>query len=109
MILGGKDKGEDYFPLFEGLKSTFVTGVVLVGESRYKMLDAAGRSGFSNITVTSDFSAAVRIAKMLAEKGGNVLLSPAAASFDMFGGYEERGEVFCRIVEGLYAETETEG
>lgn len=109
MILGGKDKGEDYFPLFEGLKSTFVTGVVLVGESRYKMLDAAGRSGFSNITVTSDFSAAVRIAKMLAEKGGNVLLSPAAASFDMFGGYEERGEAFCRIVEGLYAETETEG
>lgn len=109
MILGGKDKGEDYFPLFEGLKSTFVTGVVLVGESRYKMLEAAGRSGFSEITVTSDFSAAVRIAKMLAPKGGNVLLSPAAASFDMFGGYEERGEAFCKIVEGLYAEAENEG
>lgn len=109
MILGGKDKGEDYFPLFEGLKATPVTGVVLVGESRYKMLEAAGRSGFSEITVTGDFSAAVRIAKMLAPKGGNVLLSPAAASFDMFGGYEERGEAFCKIVEGMYAETENEG
>ncbi len=106
IILGGKDKGEDYIPLFEGLKKTKVTGAVLVGESRYKMLEAAVKCGYKNITVTSDFTVAVKIAAMLAEKGGNVLLSPAAASFDLFSGYEERGERFCRIVEGLYADTE---
>ncbi|PWM76006.1 MAG: UDP-N-acetylmuramoyl-L-alanine--D-glutamate ligase [Bacillota bacterium] len=106
IILGGKDKGEDYAPLFNGLKPTAVKGAVLVGESRFKMLDAALKCDYKNITLTNDFSAAVKIAAMLAERGGNVLLSPATASFDMFGGYEERGETFCKIVEGLYAETE---
>lgn len=101
MILGGKDKGEDYRDLFLKLKETAVSAVVLIGESRYKMLQAASDVDYKNITLTSDFKTAVKIAKMLAERGGNVLLSPAAASFDMFGSYEERGEYFCKTVEEL--------
>ena len=104
MILGGKDKGEDYTFLFEKLKSTAVTGVVLVGESRYKMLQSASDAGYNNVTLTSNFKDAVKIAKMLAEKGGNVLLSPATSSYDMFGSFEERGEYFCQAVEKLDAE-----
>ena len=106
IVLGGKDKGEDYVPLFEGLKATPVAGVVIVGECRYKMLDAAIACGYKNVTVTGDFAAAVKIAGMLAPRGGNVLLSPAAASFDQFSGYEERGEAFCKIVEAMYEEGE---
>ena len=106
IVLGGKDKGENYEPLFDGLKNTAVTAAVLVGECRYKMLEAAIGRDFKNVTVTNAFPAAVKIAALLADPGGNVLLSPAAASFDMFGGYEERGDAFCKIVEGLYAETE---
>lgn len=106
IVLGGKDKGEDYVPLFEGLKATPVAGAVIVGECRYKMLDAAIACGYKNVTVTRDFAAAVKIAGMLAPRGGNVLLSPAAASFDQFSGYEERGEAFCKIVEAMYEEGE---
>lgn len=101
LILGGKDKGEEYDELFRILKENAVTHAVLVGESRYKMMDAAARSGFERITVTGDFEGAIRIAKMFCEPGGNVLFSPACASFDMFENYEERGEKFCKIVGEL--------
>lgn len=98
LILGGKDKGEAYEELFRVLRENAVTHAVLVGESRYKMMDAAARVGFERITVTGDFEGAIRIAKMFCEPSGNVLFSPACASFDMFENYEKRGEEFCKIV-----------
>ena len=101
LILGGSEKGENYINLFEKIKTSPVKQVVLTGASRFNMLDASGKSGYSNITVTADFTDAVKIASMFAESGDNVLLSPACASFDRFDGYEDRGDTFVKIVEGL--------
>jgi UDP-N-acetylmuramoylalanine--D-glutamate ligase len=44
---------------------------------------------------------AVQCAAELARPGDVVLLSPACASFDMFSGYSERGQMFIQAVEGL--------
>ena len=44
---------------------------------------------------------AVDKARTLAKPGGNVLLSPACASFDMFRDYEHRGQVFKEMVQQL--------
>ena len=101
ILLGGKDKGYDYVPLFESLNSTAVTHAVIYGENRFKMLNAAIKSGFVSVSLCSEFATAVKLAAYIAKPGQNVLLSPASSSFDSFANYEERGEVFRRMVENL--------
>ena len=101
LLLGGKNKGYDYSPLFAFLRSSKVKHAILYGENRYDLLKSARENGFHEFTVCKDFAFAVRVAAMKAERGNTVLLSPASASFDEFAGYEERGEKFVEIVSEL--------
>ena len=98
LLLGGKDKGYDYAPLFSALKSTRVVRCVLYGENAFKLLDSAMRAGYGNVTLTEKFDYAVKIARLLALPGQTVLLSPASASFDEFSSYEERGDKFVSVI-----------
>lgn len=101
LLLGGKDKGYEYGPLFEKLRESNVVHTILYGENRFRLLSAATGAGFRRVTLLPDFTMAVKVASMIAKRGQTVLLSPASASFDEFSGYEERGERFCRLVEEL--------
>ncbi|MDE6373148.1 MAG: UDP-N-acetylmuramoyl-L-alanine--D-glutamate ligase [Clostridia bacterium] len=101
LLVGGKDKGYDYAPLFAALSNSRVVHAVLYGENRFKLLDAASVSGFVGFSLCADFVTAVHLAAYLAKPGQSVLLSPASASFDEFSSYEERGDAFIRAVEGL--------
>lgn len=104
LLLGGKDKGYDYDALFDKLKGSRAVHAVLYGENRFKLLGSAVKCGYTQVTLCADFFLAVKIASMTAKSGQSVLLSPASSSFDMFSGYEERGEKFCEIVAGLKGE-----
>ena len=64
----------------------------------YQQLEEAG---FVKITKAYSMEDAVDKARKLAVSGGNVLLSPACASFDMFEDYEARGRIFKEIVNEL--------
>ncbi len=99
LILGGSDKGESYIELFEKIKLSAVRHVIIMGATRLKMFESAVSVGYSNITLTYDFTTAVKIAKLIASEGECVLLSPACASFDSFSSFEERGDRFRAIVE----------
>lgn len=101
LLLGGKDKGYDYTPLFQRLLNGKVVHAVIYGENRFKMMDCASAAGFFSFSLCADFSTAVRLATFIAKTGQSVLLSPASASFDEFAGYEERGDAFIKLVEGL--------
>ncbi len=98
LLLGGKDKGEDYVRLFEGLKSSPVVHAVIYGENRLKMLNAAIKAEFVSFSLCSEFKTAVAVAQFTAKPGQTVLLSPASSSFDSFLNYEERGDAFREIV-----------
>ncbi len=104
LILGGKDKGYSYEPLFAALRRTGVVQTVLCGENAFRLLDAAMREKYSRVTLCRSFDLAVRVAFYTAKKGQNVLLSPASASFDAFKNFEERGERFAQLMEELRAE-----
>ena len=104
ILLGGKDKGYSYEPLFDALKNSGVVHAVIYGENAFKILNAAIKQGFTAVTLCRPFDMAVRVAFLTAKRGQNVLLSPASASFDSFKSYEERGERFKQLLQVLSRE-----
>ncbi|MBO5327572.1 MAG: UDP-N-acetylmuramoyl-L-alanine--D-glutamate ligase [Clostridia bacterium] len=99
LLLGGKDKGEDYEVLFKKINSSSVVHAVIYGENRIKLINAAIKHGFLSFSTCSDFYHAINLARLIAKSGQTVLLSPASSSFDAFSNYEERGEAFIKAVE----------
>lgn len=98
-IAGGIDKGNDYSSLFE-LAGQKVKALICLGVDNKKLHDAFG----DKIPVIADAGSmqeAIKIAYNLGEKGDNVLLSPACASFDLFENYEHRGRMFKQAVREL--------
>ena len=75
--------------------------VVVMGETAKQIRTQLEEAGFTAITQAYSMQDAVDKARKLAVSGGNVLLSPACASFDMFRDYEQRGEIFKQIVNEL--------
>ena len=73
--------------------------MILLGEAAEEMQLAL--HGSAPVTRVLSMEEAVDVAAAQANAGDVVLLSPACASFDMFTGYVNRGEVFCQAVERL--------
>jgi len=97
VILGGKDKGEDFGALARALREK-VRATVILGEARDRMA-AAIRDTVTDIDVCETFEDAVATAARVAQVGDTVLLSPACSSFDMFENYEERGTRFAELAK----------
>jgi len=98
LIAGGQGKGADFTQLREPV-SRYCRSVVLIGEDAPAMADCL--SDVVPVTRASSMEEAVRLAGEQAQPGDCVLLSPACASFDMFSGYVERGQVFSQAVANL--------
>lgn len=99
LILGGKDKGNDYSEIEELVKRK-VHAIVCLGVDNTK-LHAFFDSKVPQIIDASSMQEAVEKAYSLARKGDTVLLSPCCASFDLFKSYEDRGEQFKECVLNL--------
>lgn len=95
-IVGGKDKGNDYTEIEELVKKK-VKAIVCLGIDNSKIIDFF-KDKKTQIYDTSSMHKAVEVSKSLAEKGDVVLLSPCCASFDLFNGYEDRGNQFKKEV-----------
>ncbi len=98
-IVGGLDKGNEYFQLNE-LVRTKVKAIVCLGNDNSRVMDAF-YGMVENIVDTKSAEDAVKSAYFLAQPGDVVLLSPACASFDLFENFEDRGKQFKKAVYDL--------
>ena len=92
LILGGKDKGNDYKEIEELVRQK-VKGLVFLGVDNAK-LHAFFDGKVADIRDARSMADAVRLCAGMAEAGDTVLLSPCCASFDLFKSYEDRGDQF---------------
>ena len=101
LILGGKDKGNDYseiLPLVRGR----VKAIVAMGLHNEKIIDFFGKECPDlPLRDTHTLRDAVEACRALAVAGDTVLLSPCCASFDLFRSYEDRGTQFKNMVKSL--------
>ena len=105
LIGGGYDKDSTYEEWIESFDGK-VRYLVLIGQTREKIQEAAHNCGFKNTILAEDLEEAVRICAGMARKGDAVLLSPACASWGQFENYEQRGRMFKEYVYALPEETE---
>jgi UDP-N-acetylmuramoylalanine--D-glutamate ligase len=99
LILGGKDKGNDYTEI-EQLVEKKVKGLVFLGVDNNKLHAFFDKMG-KPTTDARSMEEAVAQATQMAAEGDVVLLSPCCASFDLFKSYEDRGEQFKECVNRL--------
>ncbi len=99
LILGGKDKGNDYSEILPLVRSK-VKAIVAMGLHNEKIMEFFGNE-VPAIADTNTLADAVAAARSFASEGDTVLLSPCCASFDLFHSYEERGHLFKQAVAGL--------
>jgi UDP-N-acetylmuramoylalanine--D-glutamate ligase len=95
LIAGGKDTNLNYEPLANLIRKKVKT-LILVGEAKERINRDLG--DFCETYLIGTFEEAVLIAYQKSRIADTVLLSPACSSFDMFDGYEERGNYFKEIV-----------
>ena len=103
MISGGKDKGIPYDAVGPAI-ADHVKTLILIGatsEAIYGALKKTGRENEVETIFVKSYEEAVNTAKDKAKSGDVVLLSPASTSFDMFRNFEERGNLFKKLVNGL--------
>ena len=117
LIAGGYDKGLKYDEwAMKILTRASLESVVLMGDTAKKMVkaldkarDRLGRAGSKDgleatptkIIERKDLKSSIEAALKMSKRGGVVVMSPAAASFDQFKNYKERGEKFIKLVKKL--------
>ncbi len=99
LIIGGKDKGNDYAPIMELVKKK-CAGLVYLGADNKKLHDNFDHLGIP-VRDTHSMKECIEACYEMAEPGMTVLLSPCCASFDLFKNMEDRGEQFKTLARNL--------
>ena len=104
VLLGGKDKGEDFSTLV-GALSKADARVLTFGQAGPRIFQAL--DGHVAVELLTDgFDEVITTAAQHATPGTTILLSPACSSYDMFASYEERGARFTALAKALSEDTE---
>ena len=102
LILGGFDRGIDYQVLIDFLKENPIQNIAFTGPAGHRMLEMCREQNAlpQNFIETDDYEAIVHFCYEKTPVGGTALLSPAAASYNQFKNFEQRGTYFKQLVVG---------
>ena len=98
LIFGGMDRGIDYTDLVNYLNEGHVRNLICMPTTGYKIGDEI-INGNVNIYKVEMLSDAVKLAKEITNKNSICLMSPAAASYEYFKNFQEKGEAFKKLVK----------
>jgi UDP-N-acetylmuramoylalanine--D-glutamate ligase len=102
LILGGYDRQLDYTELISFLVLADVRNIICTGDAGKRIFDGLKESGVRrNLFMAGNYEKIFDIIKSVSQQDGVCLLSPAAASYDMFKNFEERGELFSRLAKSI--------
>ena len=102
LILGGYDRGIEYGLLLQFFKEEPMPNIAFTGPAGKRILEewqASDTPMPENHILEDDFRKIVDFAFEKTSQNKIVLLSPAAASYDQFKNFEERGRVFTQLVQ----------
>ncbi len=104
LILGGFDRGIDYTPLVDFLKEFKIQNIIFTGPAGKRILKLCKDNSveLGNVLETDDFEQMTDFAFANTPENGTVLLSPAAASYNQFKNFEERGNHFKNCIIKSY-------
>lgn len=96
LILGGFDRGIDYSILYEYLEKNPVENIAFTGPAGERMMVEwkNHKKSIKNLLFTNNYNQILEFCRFQTPKNGKCLLSPAAASYDQFKNFEERGTFF---------------
>ncbi len=97
VLIGGMDRGIDYSKLTDFIPAHPEYNYVCMYASGKRIYETDGISKLANVYYEEDLEAAVAKAVAITSKGA-VILSPAAASYDHFKNFEERGDCFTKLI-----------
>ncbi len=103
IILGGYDRGLDFQKLIEFISDSDVENILLLGIAGKRMLELFYQINPVNkkINFVADLKTAMKIVVKFTKPNKTCLLSPAAASYDQFNDFEERGRCYKKIARNL--------
>lgn len=99
LLAGGLDRGNSFDELVPALNN--LKAVVLFGETKDKLAEAAKKANVKTIILTDNVETAVPLAFAESSEDDNILLSPANASWDQYSSFEIRGDKFMQAVKQL--------
>jgi len=100
LILGGFDRGIDYSLLITFLANSTIKNIIFTGPAGKRILSEwqETEQKLPNFIVTDNFDQIIAFSYQHTQAGKSCLLSPAAASYNQFKNFEERGQLFKKLV-----------
>lgn len=98
LIFGGMDRGIDYTELIDYLNTGVVRNLICMPKTGYMIADMLTNTNI-NIYKIELLGDAVKLAKKITEKNKICLLSPAASSYEYFKNFEEKGNMYKKLVK----------